>query len=191
MCGRLNVIDDPLVDWLMEELGIEFSTSTNRDLRPTQEVATVASVEGDLQQLNTVWGIQPRWAQKLIINAQAETVATKPTFRDAFTERRCVVPCSGFYEWRDEGGPRKQKYLFSAENGRPLYMAGIWYPGEAPELVTLTMDAPDEFREYHHRFPVFIPLEGVRDWVLSSPENAGAWVTDKGGRGIVVQKAVG
>lgn len=189
MCGRLNVIDDPLVDLLMEELGIAFGTSTNRDLRPTQDVATVAAPAGELQQLNVVWGIQPSWAKKLIINAQAETIATKPTFRGAFVERRCVVPCSGFYEWRDEGGSHKQKYLFRSESERPLYMAGIWYPGETSELVTLTMDAPEEFREYHHRFPIFIPLEGVRDWVLAGPDAAGAWMTAKGGRGIIVERA--
>jgi len=189
MCGRLNVTDDPWVIDLIEELGIPLDIKPNPDLRPTQEVATVAAPEGELRQLDTTWGIKPSWAKKLLINAQAETVATKATFRQAFAERRCLVPCSGFYEWRDEGGRHKRKYLFSGARSQGLLMAAIWYPAEIPQIVTLTRDAPPEFAEYHHRFPVFVPLEGVRDWILADPDTAGRWMTAAGGQGIVVEAA--
>lgn len=186
MCGRLNVIDDPWVVDLMEELGITLSITTNRDLRPTQPVATIAAPGEQLQQLDTVWGIQPVWAKRPLINAQAETVATKPTFRQAFAERRCLVPCSGFYEWRAEGGPRKQRYLFRPRQGGAL-MAALWYPGDTPGLVTLTREAPPEFAEYHHRFPVFIPRAAARDWVQASPSQAGQLLHIAGGEGFEVE----
>ena len=187
MCGRLNVIDGPWIGELMEELGIELHIQSNPDLRPTQTVATVAAPEGELRQLDTQWGIQPAWAKKLLINAQAETVATKPTFRDAFARRRCLVPCSGFYEWRSEGGPRKQKYLFKGDHDQGLLMAAIWYPSDLPQIVTLTQPAPPEFAEYHHRFPVFIPRIAARDWVQSDKDSAGRLMTLAAGQGITVE----
>jgi putative SOS response-associated peptidase YedK len=75
----------------------------------------------------------------MLINAQSETVASKKTFASAFAHNRCLVPCSGWFEWRDEGNAKKQKYLFSYEDNEPAYMAGILYLcDDAMQLVTLT-----------------------------------------------------
>ncbi|WP_197463379.1 SOS response-associated peptidase family protein, partial [Alcanivorax sp. HI0007] len=77
---------------------------------------------------------------------------------NAFAESRCLVPCSGWYEWRDEGGPRKEKYHFAAADGNPLLMGGILFPGEeGPKLVTLTITPNQACAEYHHRMPQFVP----------------------------------
>ncbi|MCH2160094.1 MAG: SOS response-associated peptidase [Oleiphilaceae bacterium] len=103
---------------LSEALGVEFHPKTNNDLRPTQTVSTIAA-NGSLHQLDTTWGIKPSWAKRILINAQAETVAEKPTFRRAFADRRCVVPCSGWYEWSSVDGA-KTKYLFESKDGSPL-----------------------------------------------------------------------
>ena len=127
MCGRLNVIGDPLAHWVGDVLGVAFTTQTNRDLRPTQTVDTIATIGSGMSQLATTWGIKPSWAKNLIINAQAETVAGKPTFKQAFSSQRCIVPCTGWYEWRAEGGPGKQQYAFSHADGIPFLMAGIWF----------------------------------------------------------------
>lgn len=166
MCGRLNVIDDPLVHWICDVLGVEFATQTNRDLRPTQTVDTIAAVGSETSQLVTTWGIKPSWARKLIINAQAETVAEKPTFKQAFSSQRCIVPCTGWYEWRDEGGSRKQQYAFSHADGIPFLMAGIWFgqPTHA-DLVTLTTKPLDRCAEIHHRMPLLINPEHVELWL--------------------------
>lgn len=86
MCGRLNVIDDPLNRLVSEMFGIRFTARTNHDLRPTQTVATVAVSHGEVAQLDLIWGTQPYWAKSLIINAQAETVAVKATFAAAFEQ---------------------------------------------------------------------------------------------------------
>lgn len=173
MCGRLNVTDDPRVIDLCEGLGIKLNIRPNPDLRPTQTVTTVANHDGQYQQLDLQWGIKPSWAKSLLINAQAETVATKPTFKRAFAEHRCLVPCAGWYEWRDEGGPRKQKYLFSPVHNTFFLMAGVFYPGQGSEpgqLVTLTTTPNEKCAEYHHRMPVLIQPTDINYWFNSDAD---------------------
>ena len=96
------------------------------------KISTITSINRNYQQLGTSWGIQPSWSKRLLINAQSETVAQKPTFRSAFNSNRCLVPCSGWYEWRAEEG-KKVKYFFSLSDNQPIYMAGITYHGEIPQ----------------------------------------------------------
>jgi putative SOS response-associated peptidase YedK len=152
MCGRINVYGEPLSNAVSSALNIDFNAPTNHDLYPTQTVSTVAFKNG-MHQLDTTWGIKPQWSKKLLINAQSETAAVKQTFKRAFAENRCVVPCSGWYEWSTAAGEGKQKYLFDNLEGSPLYMAGIYYPqAEAsPELVTLTTKPTELCAKYHHR----------------------------------------
>lgn len=188
MCGRMNVIDDPLARLVFDLVGLRFTTTSNADLRPAQPVATLADTGAGLQQLDTRWGIKPHWSKKLLINAQAETVAEKRTFKAAFRARRCAVPCSGWYEWRDEGGPRKRRYLFRPAEGEGFLMAGIWYPGEqGPELVTLTTAPAPECAPYHHRMPLLIPPAQLQDWVAGEPEQLGALLAHPPGIGMQVE----
>ena len=163
MCGRLNVINEPLCRIVSEQLGISFKTQTNKDLRPTQIVSTVGAVHGELQQLDLPWGIQPDWANNLIINAKAETVSVKATFANAFEFNRVIVPCSGWYEWIEENG-KKVKCLFSLGDNHVLYMAGIAVH-KGRELVTLTTEPNDQCSEFHHRMPLLIPDKQVLDWI--------------------------
>ncbi len=174
MCGRLNVTDSPLVEWICDELGIPFTTQTNKDLRPSQQVDTIAMGSQSPEQITAFWGIKPSWSKKLLINAQAETVADKPTFKHAFASSRCLVPCTGWYEWRDEGGPRKQRYAFTSASDEPFLMAGILFAeGEPTELVTLTTRPTPQCGKIHHRMPVLIPPESVNAWLGGSASQAG------------------
>ncbi|MBR9786476.1 MAG: SOS response-associated peptidase [Vibrionaceae bacterium] len=163
MCGRLNVINEPLCRIVSEQLGIRFKAETNKDLKPTQIVSTVGSLHGELKQLDLPWGIQPDWANHLIINAKAETVAVKATFAHAFEFNRVIVPCSGWYEWREENG-KKVKYLFSLGESDVLYMAGIAL-NDGKDLVTLTAEPNEQCGEFHHRMPLLIPDEAVLSWI--------------------------
>ena len=168
MCGRLDVQTTKISIPVSELIGIEFKSVENRDLRPTQQVSTITLLDNRIQQLNTSWGIKPSWSKKLLINAQAETVSEKPTFRKAFADHRCVVPCSGWYEWSSNEDNKKQKYLFSLESEKPAYMAGIWYPSfedKPPQLVTLTASSDDTCKQYHHRMPLLISEEAIEDWL--------------------------
>ena len=174
MCGRLNILANMLNSQVSDELRVPYSTTENQDLSPSQTVTTLCRNSGSgtnktgLQQFDMTWGIKPAWAKKLLINAQVETAMEKPTWRDAMQNRRCIVPCSGWFEWRDEGGTVKQKYLFSHAESKPLYMAGLWFEpsdGVHPELVTLTTAADETCQPYHYRMPLLIAASDVGSWL--------------------------
>jgi len=166
MCGRINIYGESLSKAVSSTLRINFKASTNNNLCPTQTISTIA-FNDRVQQIETTWGIKPQWSKKLLINAQSETVAVKPTFKRAFLDHRCVVPCSGWYEWSSVASEGKQKYLFEKEDGSPLYMAGIYYPilEAYPELVTLTTRPTEFCSRYHHRMPLLIPGDAIEDWL--------------------------
>lgn len=171
MCGRLSILANILNNQVSDELQIRFEAEENTDLRPTEKVSTVIKGPDGLQQLDMAWGIQPSWSKQLLINAQEESAMQKPTWRNAMQTHRCIVPCSGWYEWRDEGGSKKQKYHFSHPDGKPLYMAGIWFEAETPQLVTLTTAANEVCQPYHHRMPVITDIAGCGVW-LQAGENS-------------------
>ncbi|MCG9724504.1 SOS response-associated peptidase [Vibrio brasiliensis] len=187
MCGRLNVIDNPLCRIVCEQVGVNFQTTTNHDLRPTQYVSTVGIHNNELVQLDLLWGIKPSWANRIIINAQAETVAVKPTFAQAFEFNRVIVPCSGWYEWREEQG-KKVKYLFSSENHEPFYMAGIALEGGS-KLVTLTTKPNEQCNGYHHRMPLFIPRKFVVNWVSGPNTLAKKLLNSEFDHGLSIKRA--
>ena len=136
MCGRFSV--NKAISPIVSELfNTHFHAETNVNLSPSQSVATLVNGNSNYHQVNALWGIKPSWSKKLIINAQSETVATKPTFKQAFQHQRCLIPCNGWFEWRTEAG-KKVKYLFEHTDKMPLYMAGILFQHEYTELVTLT-----------------------------------------------------
>lgn len=170
MCGRLNIIDDPLCQLISEMVGIDYSTKSNDDLCPSQDIAAIIKPPNGFMQINASWGIQPSWSKKLLINAQAESAHQKPTFKESFHVRRCLIPISGWYEWRTENG-KKEKYLFSQQDERPLLMAGVWYQNRELELVSLTTKPSDVCAEYHHRMPMLIQPDKMATWFDSNPEN--------------------
>ena len=174
MCGRLNVVNEPISGWIGGQLGIEFTTPDNSDLKPTQPVATLVSEEGRYRQLDTAWGITPHWSKRPIINAQAETVSSKRTFQTAFRSARCLVPCLGWYEWRDEGGPRKQRYSFTDPAENPLFMAGIYFNDpEGARLVTMTTVPSAAAAAIHHRMPLIIDRKDINLWLTGTDEQVG------------------
>jgi len=169
MCGRMNVFDAPITRYLLGELGLEFHTPTNTDLRPTQRVDTLMlGADSGLHQVETRWGIQPQWAKRILINAQAESAHEKRTFKTAFAQSRCLVPVTGWYEWRKESSA-KTKYLFTQQNEQPLFMGGLVFQGEQhPELVTFTIAPNEKCAAYHHRMPLFVLPEQIDYWFNSS-----------------------
>ena len=190
MCGRMNITDDPTVQWLWDYFNLSFQINSNQDLCPTQEVPTMVWIDDSLQQRNCTWGIQPSWSKKPIINAQGETVHSKKTFRAAFARQRCIIPCNGWYEWRDEGGSRKQKYYFSRPDGIPLLMAGIWFEGEEKsQLVTLTTKPTQQCAEIHQRMPVLINPQQVEAWFSLSADNARKILPADDEGGILIKKS--
>jgi len=168
VCGRYNVQGRiaPIVSKLFDT---QFTVETNTNFSPSQLASTIIADERGYQQMNANWGIKPNWSKKLIINAQSETVANKPTFRQAFQHQRCLVPCNGWYEWRTEDG-KKVKYHFEHGDKLPLYMAGILFLHEMTELVTLTTQPNGKCSQYHKRMPVIILPEDNDYWFNASTE---------------------
>jgi len=168
MCGRFSVLNDiaPVVSDLFQS---HFDVATNTNFSPSQNAATITTAEHGYQQINANWGIKPNWSKRLIINAQSETVAIKPTFKQAFQHQRCLIPCNGWFEWRNEDGS-KRKYFFEHADKLPLYMAGILFQGEMTELVTLTTSPNDKCAQYHKRMPVLILPEHTEYWFNSPTE---------------------
>src|SRR5215216_4713323 len=168
MCGRYTLRTP--VDTLAEAFEIEeypSSITPSYNIAPTQEVAAVVE-EDEKRKLEMLrWGLIPSWAKdpaigNKMINARAETVAEKPSFRSAFKVRRCLILADGFYEWQktDNG---KQPYYIKMQDGSPFAFAGlweIWQNGEEIRSATIiTTDANDLMNEIHHRMPVILPPE--------------------------------
>jgi putative SOS response-associated peptidase YedK len=102
------------------------------------------------------------------INARSETAATSKTFGEAIATRRCIVPASAYFEWKDLGKKKKAKYEFRLKDRSPLYMAGIY--SEDGEFAILTRDAAPAMTEVHDRMPVIIPKSSIDTWLNESPE---------------------
>lgn len=172
MCGRFTLAISP--ELLAEVIGeIEAERIQPRyNIAPTQQVAVIRLDAGGKRHLAYLrWGLIPPWAKDAavgnhMINARSETVAEKPAFRHAFRSRRCLVPASGFFEWKEEGG-RKQPLYVHMKDGGPMIFAGLWESWKSPEGETvesctiLTTSSNGLIRPLHDRMPVIL---GRNDW---------------------------
>jgi putative SOS response-associated peptidase YedK len=174
MCGRYTLRTP--VDPVAEAFEIEeypSSITPNYNIAPTQEVAAVVE-EDEKRKLEMLhWGLIPSWAKdpsigNKMINARAETVAEKPSFRRAFRVRRCLILADGFYEWKktDDG---KQPYHVKMEDGSLFAFAGLWETWQNGEEIRsctiITTDANDLMSEIHHRMPVILHPEDYAMWL--------------------------
>ena len=102
--------------------------------------ATLIPKQDYFQQLDSLWGLQPKCSKRLLINAQSEAVHSKATFKTAIHNHRYLIFCSGWYEWRTEEG-KKQKYLSSHADDEPLLIAGICYQAQTVEKKRLAQSS--------------------------------------------------
>jgi len=152
-------------------------TEPRYNIAPTQYVAAIRDNNEQRRELVTLrWGLVPFWAKdpsigNRMINARAETVAEKPSYRAAFKHRRCIVLADGFYEWHREGDV-KTPYFISLASGEPFALAGLWEDwldknsGESLQSTTLlTIAANDFMQPLHHRMPVILQPETANEWL--------------------------
>jgi putative SOS response-associated peptidase YedK len=122
------------------------------------------------------WGLVPSWARDLkigfsTINAMAETVDTKPVFREAFARRRCLVPIEAFYEWKKLGPKEKQPYAIALAGGGFMALAGLWENWKSPDgewvrSFTIVTCPPNELcAQIHNRMPVILPRSVWSTWL--------------------------
>ncbi len=179
MCGRfsLSANAQTLVDFFRLPGAPDIVPRYN--IAPSQDlVAVTAGAEGrEWAQLR--WGLVPSWAKdprigQRMINAKAETVAVKPAFRAAFARRRCLIPATGFYEWRPGAGG-KQPFNIQSTAGELLTFAGIWehWVGAGAQrrsCAILTTAANEDVREVHARMPVLLPRAAHAAWLDAESE---------------------
>lgn len=184
MCGRIT-LKAPAQQLAQEfELGAVAAYPARYNIAPTATVACVVAGPDGRRALRPMqWGLVPPWSRDgrdggRLFNARSETVAAKPAYREAFAQRRCLVPADGFYEWRRHGRDR-QPFYFAAADGRLLALAGIWarweYPGgEALESCSiLTTDANGLMSPIHHRMPVILAPDDRQRWLTAPPAAVG------------------
>lgn len=122
------------------------------------------------------WGLVPGWAKEIgtgkpLINARAESVLEKPSFRDAMARRRCLVPASLFYEWQGERPGHKQAYMVAPADGAPFAMAGLWEAWRGPDgrllesAAIVTVAANERLAAIHPRMPAVIHARDYAAWL--------------------------
>lgn len=145
------------------------------NIAPTQPIATVLVLTGDREFRLMRWGLVPSWAKDLsignrMINARAETVAEKTSFKKALKERRCLIMADGFYEW-DQKGKVKQPYHIVRKDNTPLAFAGLWDRWQSPEgepvesCTIITTTANDVVGAFHERMPVILEPSDYDLWL--------------------------
>jgi putative SOS response-associated peptidase YedK len=150
------------------------------NIAPTQFIATVREAGGPREVAMLYWGLVPSWAKEKsigarMINARSETLGQKPSFRNAFRRRRCLILTDGYYEWQ-RAGAVKQPYFIGFDDGQPFGMAGLWerwrdpatgQPLESCCIVTTSPAA--RVAHVHDRMPVIVPPEAYAEWL--DPKN--------------------
>ena len=178
MCGRYVLTKTEF----LEEF-FEFSFTGNQILprlnvagRTTQIPVIRLREDGQRELIDVRWGLVPFWSKpgdqlSLLINARAETLSSKPAFRDAFQRRRCIVPASGYYEWQKLPGGAKQPFYITRRDGLPIAFAGLWE--NAKELhgtaAIVTTAASEETQQIHDRMPVILEKPDFLRWLASQP----------------------
>ena len=175
MCGRFNLTTDS--QQVAETLQARLPASVSADFRipnynvaPTQTILAATQINDRI--LRPIrWGLIPSWihdprASTGIINARAESLQTKPAFRNAFRDRRCLIPATGIYEWTG-AKPAKQAWHIHRADGGLLVMAGLWEPNttHGDTCTIITCQPSIWMSEYHHRMPVVLEPEHWNRWL--------------------------
>lgn len=191
MCGRFAV--QPSLKEVIRAFGIGNAETlhTGADIRPTTDISVILTAAEDAAERALTpmrWGFVPDWYASptdgpLIINARAETLSTKPAFREACRARRCLIPTSGFYEWQVLG-PRAKRPHWLEPTGGTAFFAAIWQSWQDGDQLRLscaivTTAAPPDLAHIHHRVPVVV-----------EPDSHGLWLGEEGhGAATLMQAA--
>lgn len=183
MCGRFTIFSD--ISVLLKRFGASLGAGTytpTYNAAPTQFLPVIAN-----QNINEIlfykWGLVPFWARdpaigNKMINARAETVNEKPSFKNLVAKKRCLVLSDGFYEWKktDKG---KVPYFITLSSHEPFAFAGLWDTWKTPqgkELNTFTIITTEPnslMKEVHHRMPVILSPENEQAWLQGDFKNSG------------------
>lgn len=176
VCGRYSLTASP--EDVRALFGYEDQPNfpPRYNIAPTQPIAIVRNERGERRFALVRWGLMPGWVKdpssfSLLINARSETAEEKPAFRGSMRHNRCLVPASGFYEWRKVGDGPKQPYWIAPRDGGLVAFAGLWSDwasAEGSQIDTgaiLTTQANATLKPIHHRMPVVIAPQDFERWL--------------------------
>ena len=204
MCGRFAFYSPSEATAALFGVEPDIAFEPRYNIAPTQFIAVLRRDEEEKNEMVPLrWGLVPSWAKdpsigNRMINARAETVAEKPSFRTAYRKRRCLIPADGFYEWHTEN-KIKIPYFISLASGNPFVFAGLWEhwkskdSDEMLQTTTIITTAANEFlSQVHHRMPVVFEgldtkkslrwLDGdmdLLDEAIAEPPDFQAWPVDR------------
>jgi putative SOS response-associated peptidase YedK len=171
VCGRFNLTASG--EELAEAFGLDEppAVAPRYNIAPSQPVLVVRQLARRRKAQPLRWGLE---ATPLIINARSESAATRTEFRESFRQRRCLVPASGFYEWKRTRG-LSSPFHVRRRDRRVFALAGLWTPGppadaEAGACVILTTEPNALVAPIHDRMPVIVPPEAYGLWLEAAPE---------------------
>jgi len=185
MCGRFVQITPLKITQQMFNIdSVFFDVIPNYNVAPTQKILAIIKHDNVNKLEKLHWGLVPFWAKDVsfgsrMINARSETVAEKPSFKNAFRKRRCLIPADGFYEWKGEKG-YKQPYYVSIPSGESFAFAGLWEiwidEGNDEESVyksctIITSEASESISNIHHRMPVILNPDFYEKWLNAETED--------------------
>ncbi len=177
MCGRYMITSTREAIRRVFNVPTLVELAPRYNVAPTQNVPVVRLQEGERELSMLRWGLIPSWAKdpeigNRMINARAESVAEKPSFRVAFRRRRCLVVADGFYEWQKRPHGPKQPYCIRLANGGPFGLAGLWeywkdpIEGDPVESCTIVTTMANELlAPIHERMPVIIDRGDFNAWL--------------------------
>ena len=181
MCGRYWVDESPELREIVEQMNrsplvekfqANTAITTKGEVRPTHVVPVIASNRAGAQTVFPMkWGFS---GKTLLINARAETAASKPTFKASWQSHRCIVPASYYFEWEhftDADGKKKTgpKYMIQPKGSTMTWLCGLYRIEDGlPSFVILTKEPAEEIRFIHDRMPLIMPQEYVREWIRPS-----------------------
>jgi putative SOS response-associated peptidase YedK len=182
MCGRFaRIVSDKTLRerYRLERLA---KLDDRYNIAPLQNIAAVRTAAAGRELVLLRWGLIPSWSEDAKIaykltNARCETVVEKPSFRSAFKQRRCIIPASGFYEWKREA-KQKQPFYIHPRDEELFSFAGLWEcwhdaEGEIIEsCAVITTEANELMRPIHDRMPVILDSEGEDEWLNPRSEPA-------------------
>lgn len=185
MCGRYYIVPDAEAWACVFELtaatpALNCNLAASYNVAPGQMVPVLRTVADshDIEMVSVRWGLVPHWAREVrigykMINARSETAAEKPAFRQSIRNRRCLIPASGYYEWKATAGQKKkQAFAIRSRDGAPLMFAGLWESWNDPvsestllSCTIMTRAATPELEKVHQRMPVILSADRQREWL--------------------------
>ncbi len=196
MCGRYVSVHtaDEVAEYFSATPAFAAELPESYNVAPTNDIYSVLVREGTRQLTTMRWGLIPPWAKDAktglrMINARAETLAERNSYRGPFKRRRCLIPADGFYEWVEAPGQKaKQPVYITRSDGETMAFAGLWerwQPGDKASktnegastllsAVIVTGQANEKISEVHHRMPIVLPPAAWDEWLDPANNNTQA-----------------